>query len=261
MSKKTESKKTYKKVIVTGDIVEIYEFEKAPVGPSEFPEKNDSYDPFDLENIKVEEKKDRVEERRKQTVRDARNAARRLVLANFGTNSKFITLTYKENITDINQTDKDFKRFIQRFNYKFKCKLKYLAVREFQRRGAVHYHMICDWNEELKSEKEIREYEVLLGEKTWGHGFVDIKNLGHVDNVGAYLIKYMTKNVAKEFFKGKKIYLCSKGLEQPKVYNSYNAQLIIDTYGLDKKKKVFTNSYTSEYLGEIVYSEYNLKRK
>ena len=44
------------------------------------------------------------------------------------------------------------------------------------------------------------------------HGFVDIKIMDDgVDNIGAYLIKYMTKDVSHEAFKGHKAYLCSKG--------------------------------------------------
>lgn len=255
------SVRTYKKIIVTNHVIEVYEYEKPPI--SGVIDSSDSYDPFDLETTKleIEPREDRKNERRKQTVRDARNTTRRLALMNFNSGDKFITLTFKENITDINFADNEFKKFIKRFKHRFKLdSLKYIAVREFQKRGAIHYHMLCDWKENLLFEDVIREYERLLGEKIWKHGFVDIKQLDYVDNVGAYIIKYMTKNVAIEFFKGKKIYLCSKGLERPLVFRDYEAQQIIDQYNLSEKKEVFTNSYESEYLGKIVYREYNLKR-
>ena len=38
------------------------------------------------------------------------------------------------------------------------------------------------------------------------------------------------------------------------------AENVLAAYGLLDKKEVFTNSYISEYLGQIVYKEYNLKR-
>lgn len=250
----------YKKVIVSGNIIEIYEAEKEPYIPDS---RNieDDYDPFDFDKTKLEPLEDRTQERRLQTVRDARNITRRLALMNFTDNNKFITLTYKKNMKDIDQADKDFKNFIKRLKYKFKLeKLKYIAVREFQKRGAIHYHLICDWDIKFTTEDDLREYERLLGEKIWKHGFVDIKQMNHIDNVGAYIIKYMTKDIAVEFFKGKKIYLCSQGLERPKTFKGIEADEIIKTYNLLEKKEVFTNSYESEYLGKITYTEYNLNR-
>ncbi len=252
--------KPYYKVIVSGSVLEVYRAEKEPVLKNSIGG-NDGYDPFDLENTRLEIK-DRAEERRLQTVRDARNTTRRLALINFGPGDKFITLTFKDNVQDILYADNEFKKFIKRFKRNFKIdKLKYIAVREFQKRGAIHYHMICDWKKDFTCEEQIREFERFIGDKVWKNGFIDIKQMNHIDNVGAYLIKYMTKNVATEFFKGKKIYLCSKGLERPKIYRGLEAETLINAYQLEQKKEVFTNSYESEYLGKIVYKEYNLKRK
>lgn len=261
---------TYKKIIASNNIFEVYEYEKAPSSKN-INDKDDDYDPLDFENIKLE-LKDRKEERRVQTLRDARNTTRRLALMNFGPGDKFITLTYRKNMKDLDKADNDFKKFIMRFKYNFHLDdFKYLAVREFQNRGAIHYHMICNWQQEFEYEDQVKYYERLLGitleggkvvEKgIWGHGIVDIKTMDHVDNVGAYLIKYMTKNVAIELLKGKKVYLPSKGLERPLIYRGDEAESIIKLYGLDTKKEVFTNSYESEYLGKIVYKEYNMKRQ
>lgn len=277
---------SYRKVIISGNVIEVYEAEKEPYIPEH--KYQDDYDPFHhmdimnendfyrdgytrmineqnhLEQDRLREltRVDRQDERRQQTVRDARNNVRRLALMNFGVNDKFITLTYKKNMQDIEQADKDFKTFIKRFKYHFNIKnLKYIAVREFQKRGAVHFHMICDWDKLFTDEKEIRQFERLLGKDIWKHGFVDIKQMDHVDNVGAYIIKYMTKNVSIIFFKGRKIYLCSKGLNRPVVYKGVEAEEIIKKHKLEQKKEVFTNSYISEYLGTIVYKEYNLIRK
>lgn len=253
-----------KKVIVSGHILEIYEYERVPALPGE--NKNDDYDPFDFENVAIH-REDRIEERKKQTLRDGRNLTRRLALMNFGEKDKFITLTFdpkrassEEDLRNLDYVDKEFKKFIQRFNYRFKTKLKYIAVREQHKTGRLHLHMICDWEHDFATEVEIREFERFLGEKVWKHGFVDIKQIDHVDNVGAYLIKYMTKNLAVELFKGKKVYLCSKGLKRPIEFHDYHADLIIAEYDLETKKEVFTNSYISEYRGKTTYKEFNLLR-
>lgn len=258
--------KKYKKVIVSNHVIEVYEYDRLPGKQSN--KENDDYDAFDLENVKIEEI-DRVEDRRRQTMRDARNTIRRLALMNFASGDKFITLTFDpkkfkdKNLRDINFVDYEFKKFIQRFNYRFSCNLKYITVREFHKSGRLHLHMICDWDKKILDENENRKIERWLAEKIWKNGFVDIKTLDNVDNVGAYITKYMTKfddDMTIWAFKGRKLYLCSRGLERPLVYKDYEADVLIETYCLKNKKEVFTNSYESEYLGNITYKEFNLKR-
>lgn len=256
----------YFKVISSGSVLEVYEYEKDPVIIDRNKQNDDKYNQYEKivlgndENDWLHEKTDRTDERRNQTMRDARNLTKRLALMNFSGGDTFLTLTYAENMQDIEKADDDFKKFMKRFRYRTKQKIKYLAVREFQKRGAIHFHLLCDWRVDSNDEEEIRELERWLGEVVWGHGFVDIKVLDGVDNVGAYLIKYMTKNISIEAFKGKKAYLCSKGLERPLVYRGDEALRILEVYGLKDKKEVFTNSYESEYLGKVLYKEFNLER-
>lgn len=257
----------FRKIIVSGNILEVYTYEKEPLGRDFEKEKNDSFNALDLESTKLElSLEDRTLERRRQSTRDARNLTRRLALMNFGNTDKFITLTYKENMKDLLQADKDFKNFILRFKYQMGIEnLKYIAVRERQKRGAIHYHLICDWKLEMATEDDIRHYERVLGTGDWGTGiwrggFVDIKPIDHVDNIGAYIIKYMTKDLALELYKGKKLYLCSQGLERPLEYKGAEADVLFAAYNLEQKKEAFTNSYESEYLGTISYHEYNLVR-
>lgn len=252
-------------MIVSGGILEIYEYSRPPTS---------GLDPADgFEDVYKDVRDglhaevDRKVERRSQTLRDARNLTRRLALMNFNDGDKFLTLTFdpkkvkdEKNLFCLNFVDNEFKKFIKRFNYKLGVKLKYIAVRETHKSGRLHFHMLCDWKHDFMNEEEIRHYERYLGTDIWKHGFVDIKAIDHVDNVGAYLIKYMTKNLAVDFFKGKKVYLCSKGLERPMEYGGLEAESIIKFYELDNKKEVFTNCYESEYLGTITYREYNLKR-
>ena len=70
----------------------------------------------------------------------------RIVDCNFDNKTKFLTLTFRENIQDITITNKEFKYFIQRLNYYlYQTKvqtLKYIATWEKQKRGAIHYHVI-----------------------------------------------------------------------------------------------------------------------
>lgn len=81
-----------------------------------------------------------------------------------------------------------------------------------------------------------------------------------VDNVGAYIIRYMTKEYDDERLQGCKSYLASRGLKRPVTYTGEDALLVVQAMELDTKKETFSNSYEAEYLGKIVYKEYNLKR-
>lgn len=99
------------------------------------------------------------------------------------------TLTYAENMTDNNRLYKDFDRFMTRLKRKYKdtTSIDYLNVVEPQERGAWHCHLLLrfnDINSIFLRNKDIREM--------WGQGFVTIKSLYGVDNIGAYLSAYLS---------------------------------------------------------------------
>lgn len=116
---------------------------------------------------------------------------RYLINTNFeGTaNELHMTLTYKENMTDTKQLYKDYDKFIKRLKYAYKDKstIDYLTVVEPQGRGAWHCHVLIRFNE---LDKVYLKNSVLRA--LWGHGFVTIKSLKDVDNIGAYLSAYLT---------------------------------------------------------------------
>lgn len=106
------------------------------------------------------------------------------------TKVRWCTLTYAENMTDTKQLCKDFEKFNKRFQYYCKSQgwtaPEYIAMMEPQGRGAWHAHLLYIW-QDMKAP--------YIANKTfadlWGHGFVKIKKLDNVDNVGAYLTAYL----------------------------------------------------------------------
>lgn len=104
-------------------------------------------------------------------------------------NELHVTLTYAENMQDPKQLYKDFKNFVERLRTKYKktSSLDYMCVVEPQGRGAWHCHMLIRFND-LDS-VFIKNEELA---KIWGHGFITIKSLKDVDNIGAYLSAYLT---------------------------------------------------------------------
>ena len=118
--------------------------------------------------------------------------ARGVINANVTDVSKvrWCTLTYAENMTDTKRLYEDFKKFNMRFQWYCKqhgySKPEYIVMMEPQGRGAWHAHLLYIW-QDMKApfipNEEFREL--------WGHGFVRIKKLDNVDNVGAYLTAYL----------------------------------------------------------------------
>ena len=125
-----------KKIIQSGDIIEIYEYTEGYLKGYKLTEK-------EIKNRKCSES-DSDTDSRERSLKRAKRDLRRLINANHGQygdqfTSKFLTLTFKENIQDIKQANYEFKKFIQRLNYYCfgvkKNNLKYTCVVEFQKRG------------------------------------------------------------------------------------------------------------------------------
>lgn len=236
------------KVIVSGGVVEVYEYEK-PV----------------FKGYKSNGGRDKVaddeskEKNRKDSLRRARQDVRRTVNANvwaYGEHfpPKFLTLTFGDNVTDLDQANYEFKKFIQRMNYLvFGTKsgnLRYTAVPEFQERGAVHYHVIFYNLPYTKA-------DVIA--KVWGNGFIKINKIDDVDNIGAYVCKYMVKDLEDERLRGRKCYFNSRGLFKPVVIEDEKKTETIKQSLPDEYVTVY-KQYENEYLGKIIYRQYNLKR-
>lgn len=247
-----ERKNTYLKVIATGSVFEIYEYEKMPILPSHKKknkkdmakkEFNDKYGDIEFDNTLTD---------RKNNQHKTRNTFRRLVTANFDSGSKFITLTFADDIRDVKEANGYFKKYIQRMRYRY-GDFKYANVIQFQdknRNGVVHYHLMTDLPYIPHADLE----------EIWGHGFVYINKIDHVDNVGAYMVRYMLEDTSDVRLMGEKSFTTSKNLDRPIEFVGDKAEEIIKMYGLEDKKTVYNSSYTTEHLGNASYKQYNLKR-
>ena len=103
-------------------------------------------------------------------------------------NELFLTLTYAENMTDPKKLYDDIRKFVMRLKYHFEDEstIDYINVVEPQGRGAWHCHVLLRFNDLEKifiANKKMAEI--------WGHGFVTIKSMQNVDNIGAYLSAYL----------------------------------------------------------------------
>jgi hypothetical protein len=214
---------------------------------------------------------------------------------------KWITLTYKKNMTDSKQLYNDFKRFMTRFKRRFKeYKIEYIVAMEPQSRGAWHCHCIIIFDRVAPFIPNAT-IEVL-----WEQGFTKTTKLDNIDNIGAYLTAYLgdmefTKeniqelekqglNVSqmalkevneiegiklkepKSFIKGARLYMyppkfnlyrISRGIKKPKKeYFSYHVAKEKAGLRLPTYTKGIKISDTDNSFDNIIiYEYYNTKRK
>lgn len=239
----------YKKItILSKDIIEIKTYDTLNLASG-----------GDISDIEKGEGKDNAANYNKTQVK-RRTQVRQLVTCNFNEESKFLTLTFgneiETDIKDVKQCNKLFRKFITKLRRKYND-FKYLAVIEFQDkkgRGAVHYHMIS--NLPYIPHKELSEI--------WGNGFIFVNRITHVDNIGAYVVKYMNKNLDDTRLKGLKAYNYSLNLIQPTILRSWSnidSPAVNDFMNYIKEKSpVYSTKYTSEEAGLITYQQFNFNR-
>lgn len=169
--------------------------------------------------------------------------------------SKFVTLTFKENITTLSEANKYFNFFTQKLRSCFGESLKYLAIPEFQKRGAVHYHLLIN----IPYVKKETLAEI------WGHGFVQINRIDNVKNLGSYVSKYLKKSVADSRLFGRRAYFASQNIARPEIYTSYSYAKqsdLVDVWdSICQKNPQLEHQaeYDSTYQGLIRYEQYFLE--
>lgn len=184
--------------------------------------------------------------RREDNIASTKKKVRRVINSNPQLN-KFLTLTFEENQGNLDEANKAFKNFIDRMKYHYK-KIEYVCVVEFQKRGAVHYHLLCNL-------KYVKKEELT---KVWSHGNVKIKRIDRVDNLGAYVTKYMQKDHADPRLVGRKAFFKSQGLKQP--VEVIDPKKIESALGKLTPFKTFELEFESEYTGKSKYVQCNTKR-
>lgn len=97
---------------------------------------------------------------------------------------RWCTFTYAENMTDTNKLYLDWKKCVRSLR-RIYGDFEYIIAVEPQGRGAWHIHAILIFSHKAP----YMENSVVA--QAWGQGFVNIKRLDDVDNVGAYLTAYL----------------------------------------------------------------------
>ena len=254
-------KDTYKyRAVIAGDVIEVYEYEDLQVS-----QKGKSC----KDRKKREDRTDEDREKdRKRNLWRARKGLIRTINANVGEHgrerAKFFTMTYgtDHETYDVKEGNTEFNKFIKRLEYRLKRKVHYTAITRFQdghrqggkeggREGVIHHHVVFYDLPYVPHEKV---------SAIWGWGFVWINAIDDVDNLGVYVVEgYMGKEMDDPRLNGQKHYWSSRGLVKPKEIAG-NVDPTIGL-GIAEREPVYHASFTSEYVGNVHYRQYNLKRE
>lgn len=241
------------RVIKCGNVYEIYDYEN-PIFTG-FSSKGGRHNAINTSHEVKEENRERALTKTRKDIRNIINCNFNM----YGERSKFLTLTFKENITDLTLANKLLTEFVKRVNYNVfgtkKSALKYTCVPEIQwerydKYGfkVWHFHLVL-YNMPYVKHSDLQEL--------WGNGHVSINAIEHVDNVGAYICKYITKESAGELV-GKKSVSNSRGLYKPiELKDKKKVSEVLqhlETSGEYTLK--YQNTYTNDYTGDTVYSQY-----
>jgi len=237
------TKKSYNRLIISGNDYEFYSYSR----PYFYNKSPSSGNNFALGGEKSNE-------RREDNLFACRQRVRRLINSNidqYNQKTKFVTYTFRENVTNLKSANQLWQKYQKKVKYRYGS-VKYLLVVEFQKRGAVHYHVVY-FN--LPYIKGGGKYLSAL----WRNGDVNIRVIDDVRNVGAYVCKYLQKGTLDNRLVGEKAFFCSRGLIQPIELKSRES---IDIF-FDKCILIpeVNRKYSSTIYGEINYIQGELKYK
>lgn len=245
----------FERVTIAGNIITVKKYEHLNVGAGGAVNR-----PENGEGRDKEHNYQNTQKRRRENVRN-------LITTNFSSNDKFVTLTFRNgldfDICNVQDCNKKFHLFIVRLK-RYLAKefpgreLKYLAVIEFQDargRGAVHYHVLMNVPYIRKS----------VLSNIWDFGFIKINAIDKVTNIGAYVSKYMNKDLDDVRLMGENAFLHSRNLLRPIELANWRRSDDVALYEvhewLDKKSPSYSAKYESENAGKIVYLQYNISEE
>lgn len=181
-----------------------------------------------------------------KAVKNTMRRLRRLIAHNFKgkKNELWVTLTYRELITDTKIVYRDFKIFIKRLRKRYP-NLEYINVIEPQASGSWHCHLLL---KDISSKNLFIPNSELAN--AWKKGFTKTKRLKSSDKVGNYVVAYLSNlklgadntNQDKKYIKGARLYLypkgvriyrCSKGIKKPVEMTGTKEEVLVFN-GVDK---------------------------
>jgi len=266
----------YCKIRFIGDTVQVYEYEKSlPIR-----RKVRAADSYTKRN-----KKDAT--RSPDSIRRARQSFIRIVRSNLagGGEPSLFTFTMHQKLP-YSASSVIFTRFIARLRRRAGKSFRYIAVPEFQKRGAVHWHVLlwgfpveygCVGHMAIRRGKKVFvetcpperkcERKTRRISRLWLSGFVDAIATDGSPFLAGYLAKYMQKAMYDVRLSGKRAYYCAHNVLRPMSFGSdafsASAALKLALFHADREtvdnSPVQEKEFTTEWLGRAIYKQFRLK--
>lgn len=162
----------------------------------------------------------------------------------------FITLTFADNIQDIKSANKRFRYFIDKVR-RVKKDFKYLCITEFQKRGAIHYHLLTNININdnnlLYTQEDNSKYRHI---KYWNVGFTSIEEIkDDAKKVVGYISKYMTKDIDNRLFGFHRFFYSNNLIKPIENYIDTSNEKELNFYikKIQDKDLIYQNKYINPY--------------
>lgn len=204
------------------------------------PKKNELETP-----LSAEERARKDEENVNRSVRRARQSVRWLIQRMEA--DHMLTLTYRENMDSVQRLKKDFDHFRRLATAKYP-KWKYVAIKEYQKRGSLHMHIAVKGHQDIKFLRKcwyrvlgclgatgsdtLGSVNVRAPSRRWGGRGYEWRQ----DKLASYLTKYLHKGFDSSEHSSKR-YWASKGLPKPIVQCFWMAsrnmlEMILDSFDM-----------------------------
>jgi hypothetical protein len=248
---KTLLNKYSAKCVISGDHAETYEYHKARTGAK--PGKH------------IGAREPRKREARFDNIFRAMREVKRLVNSNVGRHcqenrrDKFLTLTFAENITDIQQANRYFDNFFKKLRYHYGA-FTYVGVPQIQwKRYAKYGVKVWHYHVAVFGLPYIPQKELV---KRWGRGTVSIEAMESYDNPGRYVSRYMMKDFSGEELTGHRRFFASRGLYRPEETRGESIAAILEQLNIPEVCKTYEVTYINSLLvGPVTYRLYDLRKR
>lgn len=251
----------YTKAVISGSQIELYQFEKVPLNLGR-------KTPTNRKNQRFKSQYSALFRTKANAFRSKKHFERIVYVALADRGRPYFCTFTMLSTCSIKKAYKEFTRF----SYALKRKYPgsgYIAVPEFQQRGAVHFHALFWGIDELaKKERSNRSLQNI-----WGLGYVDCRPTDGSPKLAKYLSKYMLKGLFDYRLLRQKAYCRSQNMLSPVSITTETPgtlSIALENLGYDhtiKDGKVnivdiapnYTREFDTMWLGRATYSKFSLE--
>lgn len=253
------------KVLETPNKIEVWNY-KEPIYQNPFPKEDEETRKRRRYEELNRKEKAKALKRRQKYYENKKNEIRRLIECNYDENTKFLTLTQDPKLPyyfsdNIDQANHYFTNFIKRLKYYINknCSkkfhdFKYIATREYQKNGNIHYHLVLFNFPYIDADKMA---------KLWKCGFIKINQIPEsveAYNIGVYISKYFSKDFDLKAL-NKKAFFTSRNLKRPDEYKLFIDDFSEELFGEPTYKKTYQRKTYEDkvnyHMSDVDYYVYN----